>query len=309
MSNETETVIPTAEEQTQTAGIIDLYEDAMTIPDSVEKKQTDTEVKEDDSKTNLEPEQKPANDNEFDLTLLELELERHGEKKPLKEFLKSDEGKQWLKEEFQKGWDYEARKNEVKTEKEQFRLIAEGKSKELLQREESFNNTLLKNLALEIQTPLKTLEDFENDLRYENPEEAFREYEESFNNKAEAFLHQVEYAKAVNENNIKEFAESNANIDVNELLQKALPYINASVSMEHVPFPDDTFKVLDRAFNFDKHIAEARADERKKVIAELQEKTAGKQNIPTQTNSAVKQNYTDPNLPDNVRAYEEAFQI
>lgn len=303
----TETNTPIAEEQ---KGITDLYDDAMTIPDNTTDNNQGDIAKEQETKEPEKKADKQIGQEDFDLSVLDIELERHGEKKALKEFLKDEENRKWLKEEFQKGWDYEARKNEVKTEKEQLKLILEGKQAELSEREKTQNDILIRNLALELNMPIKTLEDFENDLRYEDPEEAFREYQESFKNKAHGFVKSVEYAKAVNENNMKEFIETNKDTDIKELLQKAQPYLNASVSMEHIPFPDDTFKILDRAFNFDRHIENARADERKKVIAELQSKQTGANNQPTQTTATKPmQNYIDPNLPDNVRAYEEAFQI
>lgn len=303
----TETNTPIAEEQ---KGITDLYDDAMTIPDNTTDNNQGDIAKEQETKEPEKKADKQTIQEDFDLSVLDIELERHGEKKALKEFLKDEENRKWLKEEFQKGWDYEARKNEVKTEKEQLKLILEGKQAELSEREKTQNDILIRNLALELNMPIKTLEDFENDLRYEDPEEAFREYQESFKNKAHGFVKSVEYAKAVNENNMKEFIETNKDTDIKELLQKAQPYLNASVSMEHIPFPDDTFKILDRAFNFDRHIENARADERKKVIAELQSKQTGTNNQPTQTTATKPmQNYIDPNLPDNVRAYEEAFQI
>lgn len=304
----TETNTPIVEEQ---KGITDLYDDAMTIPDNTaDNNQAD--IKKEEQKTeDSEPKaNKPTATEDFDLSVLDIELERHGEKKALKEFLKDEENRKWLKEEFQKGWDYEARKNEVKTEKEQLKIVLDGKQAELSEREKTHNDILIRNLALELNMPLKTLEDFENDLRFENPEEAFKEYQESFKEKAHGFVKSVEYAKAVNETNMKDFMESNKDTDIKDLLQKAQPYLNASVSMEHIPFPDDTFKILDRAFNFDRHIENARADERKKVIAELQSKQVGTKNQPTQTTATKPtQNYIDPNLPENVRAYEEAFQI
>jgi hypothetical protein len=265
------------------ASIMEDWERALTIPGS----ETDTEEQkpggeeEGESKKTEAQEQKPEQSAELDLSILETELERHGQKKLLKEFLKEPENQQWLKEEFQKKWDYDERKNEVKTEKEKLKVLLEGKTEELSKREQTANEIMLQNLAYKINQPLKTLEDFENDIRYDDPESAYQEWKESFENEAQSFIKKTEYAKAVNENNITSFAEKHPDLNVQELLAKAIPYINASTSMEHEPFPDNTLEILDKAFNFDKYIENAKAEERKKVLSELSDKQKGRINQPT----------------------------
>lgn len=278
MSNQnTGEVIPN-----EPATIMQEWENAFTIPETQPETDKTPEVKEEENTEKLAGEEnKPARADDLDLSILETELERHGEKKSLKELLKNPETAQWLKEEFQKKWDYDERKNEVKTEKEKLKILLEGKTEELSKRERTANEIMLQNLAYKINQPLKTLEDFENDIRYDDPETAFEEWKQNFEKEAQTFIKKTEYAKIVNENNIASFADRHPDTDVQGLLAKAIPYINASTSMEHEPFPDDTLEVLDRAFNFEKHIENARADERKKVLAELSDKQKGRVNTST----------------------------
>lgn len=264
------------------ATIMQEWENAFTIPETQTETDKTPEVKEEENtEESAIEENKPARADDLDLSILETELERHGEKKSLKELLKNPETAQWLKEEFQKKWDYDERKNEVKTEKEKLKILLEGKTEELSKRERTANEIMLQNLAYKINQPLKTLEDFENDIRYDDPETAFEEWKQNFEKEAQTFIKKTEYAKIVNENNIASFADRHPDTDVQGLLAKAIPYINASTSMEHEPFPDDTLEVLDRAFNFEKHIENARADERKKVLAELSDKQKGRVNTST----------------------------
>ena len=278
MSNQnTGEVIPN-----EPATIMQEWENAFTIPDTQTETDKTPEVKEEENaEEQPKQENKPDNADELDLSILETELERHGEKKSLKELLKNPETQQWLKEEFQKKWDYDERKNEVKTEKEKLKILLEGKTEELSKREKTANEIMLQNLAYKINQPLKTLEDFENDIRYDDPETAYQEWKDNFENEAQTFIKKSEYAKVVNENNIARFADKHPDADVEGLLAKAIPYINASTSMQHEPFPDDTLEVLDRAFNFDKYIEQARTEERKKVLAELSDKQKGRVNTPT----------------------------
>ncbi len=278
MSNEnTGETIPS-----EPVSIMQEWENAMTIPETQPKSDKTEEVKEEENtEETAKEENKPDNADDLDLSILETELERHGEKKSLKELLKNPETAQWLKEEFQKKWDYDERKNEVKTEKEKLKVLLEGKTEELSKRERTANEIMLQNLAYKINQPLKTLEDFENDIRFDDPETAYDEWKQNFENEAQTFIKKSEYAKVVNENNIARFADKHPDSDVEGLLAKAIPYINASTSMQHEPFPDDTLEVLDRAFNFDKYIETARADERKKVLAELSDKQKGRINTPT----------------------------
>lgn len=273
--------------------IMEEWENAMTIPEkqNPENKPEEAIEEEANPEEDSKQENKPESESDLDLSVLETELERHGEKKKLKDLLKNPETAQWLKEEFQKKWDYDERKNEVKTEKEKIRILLEGKTEELSKREQTANEIMLQNLAYKINQPLKTLEDFENDIRYDDPETAFEEWKQGFEREAEVFLKKTEYAKIVNENNIANFADKHPDSNVQELLAKAIPYINASTSMQHEPFPDDTLEVLDRAFNFDKYIENARADERKKVLAELSDKQKGRTNTLTKNAGGQMNNY------------------
>lgn len=139
-----------------------------------EKKET-TEDSEEESKEGT-----PASDEpDFDMSLLDLELKRFDEKKTLKEFLK--ERPEDVKAALQQKWDYEARKEEWRTQKET-ELAEINKQKSLI------DAVILRNLAFEINAPLKTLEDFENDVRYDDAEAAYEQYRKEFQAKAAPFI-------------------------------------------------------------------------------------------------------------------------
>lgn len=209
--------------------------------------------------------EKPADpQDDFDMSLLNLELKRFDEKKTLKEYLK--ENPQEVKEIFQKKWDYEARKKEFNefrvAEKE--KLDAEKKSLDLV---------VLRNMGLEVGMPLKTLEDFENDLRYDDAEEAFRLYQRDYADRVRPLVEGRRNAEEENIEMIDDFSREFKDVKVTDVFEELKPYMNASVAMGYVPFPKDALKVFYLGKNHEKlveqAVAKAREEERKLIYKEI----------------------------------------
>lgn len=245
------------------------FEDAFTMerqgqpadsPTSIPETPKETESGEVGDPTTA-PETNP--DTEFE-TLMGIELKRFDERMSLKDYLVKHPEE--VKEALQKNWDYTARKQELKDKYASEKADIEAQRR-------GIESVLIRNVAYEINMPLKTLEDFENDMRYEDAEAAFEEYKENFSKKAQGFAKAKETAEARNEEMIENFEREFKDIKVSDIYNEIKPYLNASVSMGFIPFPEDTLKVFYLGKNHDKiveaKVKEAKEAERRAVYKEL----------------------------------------
>lgn len=254
-----------------------------------------------------EPEEEtPAPEADFDMSLLDLELKRFDEKKTLKEFLK--ERPEDVKAALQQKWDYEARKEEWRTQKEA-ELAEINKQKSLI------DAVILRNLAFEINAPLKTLEDFENDVRYDDAEAAYEQYRKEFQAKAAPFIAHKKKTEQENSEMIEDFSKTYKDVDVKNLFEEMRPYLNSSVAMGYVPFPPDALEVFYKGKNFDKLVAQevekAKLEERKKVLAEIKKKSTSTNLNNTPPSDQTHEKYTQnlDSLPEEIRAFEKAWSF
>ena len=241
-------------------------------------------------------------ESKFDETLLDVELKRFDEKMTLKEYLaKHPED---VKEVLQKKWDYDERREGLRKEKA-----------EIEEEKKSIETVRLRNLAYEINMPIKTLADFEADTRFEDPEKSFNEYVKNWKEKATSLVSIKEQAESANAEMIEDFTEEFKDVPINEIFEKVKPYLNASVSMGHVPFPKDALKIFHRGFNFDslldKAVKEAREDERKKVYTELKQNPdkIKLDKTPTSQNTTKETISEKSNMTKRERAFEDAWTI
>lgn len=281
-----------AENQDQTvapdySNLLDAFEDSFVVspeesdkkestvtPPSADKQIAGGEAKSDDGKTDDKSEEA-----EFDEALLDMELKRFEDKTTLKQFIAKNPD--LVKEIMQKGWDYDARKKELKEQIAKEREVVESEKNNI-------NIIRLRNLAFEISKPLKTLEDFENDMRTEDAEKEYEQYLADFKQKAMPLVAKKKEAEEANTEMIEDFARQYKDVDVKELFGNITPYLNASVAMGYEAFPKDALEVFYKGKNFDKlveqKVTEAREDERKKVYAEIKN-VNGKSNLNKLPNS------------------------
>lgn len=253
-----------------------------------------------------EGEESPAEpeEPEFDNSLLDLELKRLDERMTLKEFL--TKYPEEAKEALQKKWDYDARKAE-------FKEYAK-KEKEYIERQkENIDSIILRNIAYEVNMPLKTLEDFENDVRFEDSEAAYNEYLQEFKAKAQPLLNSKKIAEEETKEMIEDFSREFKDIDVKEIFHDIKPYLSASTAMGYKPFPKDALKVFYRGKNFDKlveqEIARAKEQERKKIYTELKIKPTDT-NLNKITGAREKKAGSDlSGLPPEVQEFERAWNF
>jgi len=237
--------------------------DAGTPP---EPKETETPAEsEDDS-------EETTSGKEFDEAMLDLELKRFDKKMTLREYIANHP--EDIKEVLQKKWDYEARKAEFKEYSAQEKAAIE-------KQKESLESIVLRNIAHEIKMPVKTLQDFENDLRVEDAEEAYDKYLKEISEKAQPFLKSKKIAEEQNNEMIEDFTAEFKDVKVEDIFKEIQPYLSASVAMGYQPFPKDALKVFYQGKNFDKlveqEVQKARESERKKIYSEL--KLKGKPDI------------------------------
>jgi len=255
------------------------FEDAFNVGGSEEQKGTESKTPEkpaeipaeddegDDTKDTEEKPQPDQTEDDFDQELLNIELKRHDKRMTLKEYIKKypDE----VKEIMQKRWDYDERKAEFLEQKQQ-------EISELNARQRALDTVLLRNLSLEIGMEAKTLEDFESDTRVEDPEEEFAKYQEAFMQKARPILDNRRKAEAENLEMIEDFTKEYKGVDVKGLFEDLKPYLNSSVAMGFIPFPEDALKVFYRGRNYDtlvkEEIEKALVEERKKIYKEISSK-------------------------------------
>lgn len=281
-----------AENQDQTvapdySNLLDAFEDSFVVspeesdkkestvtPPSADKQIAGGEAKSDDGKTDDKSEEA-----EFDEALLDMELKRFEDKTTLKQFIAKNPD--LVKEIMQKGWDYDARKKELKEQIAKEREVVESEKNNI-------DIIRLRNLAFEISKPLKTLEDFENDMRTEDAEKEYEQYLADFKQKAMPLVAKKKEAEEANTEMIEDFARQYKDVDVKELFGNITPYLNASVAMGYEAFPKDALEVFYKGKNFDKlveqKVTEAREDERKKVYAEIKN-VNGKSNLNKLPNS------------------------
>lgn len=247
--------------------------------DKVVPSDTDKQIVAEEADSNTKVSDDKSEEVEFDEALLDMELKRFEDKTTLKQFIAKNPD--LVKEIMQKGWDYDARKKELKEQ------IA--KEKEAIEADKSNIDIIrLRNLAFEISKPLKTLEDFENDMRTEDAEAEYEQYIADFKSKATPLIAKKKEAEDANTEMIEDFARQYTDVDVKELFSSITPYLNASVAMGYEAFPKDALEVFYKGKNFDKlveqKITEAREDERKKVYAEIKN-VNGKSNLNKLPNS------------------------
>lgn len=265
--------------------------------------ETDTKVKLDNNESNEEKNSEDIVEIEEEIIeLLDMELKRFDEKMTLKEYLaKHPED---VKEVLQKKWDYDARREGLRKEKA-----------EIEQEKKSIETVRLRNLAYEINMPIKTLADFEADTRFEDPEKSFNEYVKNWKEKATNLVSVKEQAELANAEMIEDFQEEFKDVPVDEIFEKVKPYLNASVSMGHIPFPKDALKIFYQGINYDslvdKAVKSAREDERKKVYAELKQNPdkIKLDKTPTSQNATKEALSEKSNMTKRERAFEEAWTI
>lgn len=251
----------------------------------------------------VKTEDTPAPVEDFDPSLLDLELKRFDEKKTLRQFLK--ERPEDVKIALQQKWDYEARKEEWRTQRA-------AEQAEIEKSKQEIDAVILRNLALEVGLEPKTLEDFENDLRYEDSEEAFSKYQEQLKEKVQPFLSSKKRAEAQNTEMIEDFSRTYKDVKIEELFKDMRPYLNSSVAMGYVPFPEDALEVFYRGKNFDSlvkaEVEKARIDERKKAYDEIKKGTNTTLNK-TPGVQGTEPLKVDANLPPEVQDFENAWKL
>ena len=241
------------------------------------------------------------------MSMLDLKLKRLDKEMTLKEYITKYPDD--VKEALQKKWDYESRKSEFKEYKAREMDAIEQAKKDI-------SMLVLRNLALEVNMPLKTREDFENDLRFEDADkanEAYEEYSKVFKERAEPLIRQKKNAQEDNAEMIEDFMAEFKDTDAKELFQEMKPYLSASVGLGYTPFPKDTLKIFYLGKNFDKlveqKIKDAREDERKKTYKELSSKQIPKASLNNLPSNAKKEEKRNSDLPEAIRNFEDAWNL
>lgn len=220
----------------------------------------------------------------FDEAVLETKMKRLGEELTIKEFLTKFPTE--ASEIIQKGYDYQKSKLEVKE------LEAGVK-----QRESMIDAVVLTNLAYEVDLPLKTREDFENDIRYKTDadiEKAFADYKTDLTDKIKVVREVEAQTEKENALMVEQFTKDFPDVNVDELNAELSKYLNASMSKGRVPFPKDSMKIFYQGLNHEKLKQQAVEKAVEEALSKEYDTLNGKVKPNTNGLGKVPQHYAKP---------------
>lgn len=263
--------------------------------------ETETETKE-DNKT--EEEAKPVEVSENLAKLLDTQFKRHDTVKPLKDWI--SENPEIMEEVLGQTIDWSIGKAQAKKLENDTKSYLLKETEKLQQEKSILDTIVMQNIAYEVDAPIKTLQDFENDLNIDEPEKAFEDYQTAFRSKAKAVAEARAYANMRNDKMFEDFAKTYPDVDLSELATGMQGYLDYSVSKGQKPLPEDTALIYYRGKNFDKLVKEAVGkaviDAKATVLKEIEANS--KNNKPVLASERSKQVDYDPNDP-----FENSFKV